>query len=96
MFLAVANYAGVRQPVFYIIAGIAAWRTMLKSGVHPTFAGVAIALTIPARPMLAASELIDKAKSNIKSIQKHKNQVDVLGLLYIRITSTKKSLNTRK
>ncbi|MBC8211971.1 MAG: Na+/H+ antiporter NhaA [Gammaproteobacteria bacterium] len=78
-FLAVANYAGVRQPVFYIMVGVAAWWTMLKSGVHPTFAGVAIALTIPARPMLAPDKLLDSAKTKINSMQDHKDQVDVLG-----------------
>ncbi len=78
-FLAVANYAGVRQPIFYIIVGVAAWWTMLKSGVHPTFAGVAIALTIPARPMLASGELLDKAKTKINSMQKNEDQIDVLG-----------------
>ena len=78
-FLAVANYAGIRQPVFYIIVGIAAWWTMLKSGVHPTFAGVAIALTIPARPMLAPGKLLDKAKTKINSMQNNEDQVDVLG-----------------
>ena len=78
-FLAVSNYAGVRQPVFYIIVGVAAWWTMLKSGVNPTFAGVAIALTIPARPMLAPDKLLDKAKTKINSLQKNKDQVDVLG-----------------
>ena len=78
-FLAVANYAGVHQPIFYIVVGVAAWWTMLKSGVHPTFAGVAIALTIPARPFLSPDKLLDKAKTKINSIQKNEDQVDVLG-----------------
>ncbi|WP_018293568.1 Na+/H+ antiporter NhaA [Mariprofundus ferrooxydans] len=77
--LGVANYAGVRQPLFYVIVGVAAWWTMLKSGVHPTFAGVAIALTIPARPLLAPGKLLNKAKSKINSMQNHAGQVDVLG-----------------
>jgi NhaA family Na+:H+ antiporter len=79
-FLAVSNYAGVRQPIFYIIVGVAAWWTMLKSGVHPTFAGVAIALTIPARPVLSPGKLLGKAKTKIiNSLQINEEQVDVLG-----------------
>lgn len=78
-FLAVANYASVRQPLFYIIVGLAVWWMMLKSGVHPTFAGVAIALTIPARPKLASGQLLDKAKTTINSMQKKSSPVDVLG-----------------
>ncbi|MBA6390673.1 Na+/H+ antiporter NhaA [Colwellia sp. BRX10-3] len=78
-FLAVANYAGVRQPLFYIIVSIATWLLMLKSGVHPTVAGVAIALTVPARPELASKKLLNKAKSIIKSMEKKPKSVDVLG-----------------
>lgn len=43
---------GALQLFFYIIVGIATWWMMLKSGVHPTFAGVAVALTVPARPKI--------------------------------------------
>lgn len=78
-FLALGSYAGVRQPTFYIIVGIAAWWMMLKSGVHPTFAGVAIALTVPARPKLSAEKLLDRAKKIINKMQKKSHAVDVLG-----------------
>lgn len=78
-FLTVANYAGVRQPLFYLIVGVVTWWMMLKSGVHPTFAGVAIALTVPARPKFASRKLLDKAKTIISSIQKKTKPVDVLG-----------------
>lgn len=78
-FLALGNYAGVRQPYFYIIVGIATWWMMLKSGVHPTFAGVAIALTVPARPQLTSEKLLVKAKAIITSMQKKSKPVDVLG-----------------
>lgn len=78
-FLALSNYAGVRQPIVYVSVGIAAWWTMLKSGVHPTFAGVAIALTVPARPKLTAETLLNKSKTVINSILKKSKPVDVLG-----------------
>ncbi len=78
-FLAVANYAGVRQPLFYFIVGVFAWWMMLKSGVHATVAGVAIALTVPARPKLASDKLVDNAKSIISSMQKKTKEVNVLG-----------------
>lgn len=77
-FLAAANYAGVRQPFFYIIAAVAVWWMMLKSGVHPTVAGVAIALTVPARPQLSSAKLLNRAKSTISSLQTKTTQVDVL------------------
>lgn len=79
VFLAAANYAGVRKTIFYIVVGVAAWWMILKSGVHPTFAGVAIALTIPAKPLSTTGKLLNKAKTRIDSIQKHEDQIDVLG-----------------
>jgi NhaA family Na+:H+ antiporter len=78
-FLAVANYAGVRKPYFYIIIGVATWWMMLKSGVHATVAGVAIAMTVPARPKLTSGKLLDKAKSTINSMHKKTEEVNVLG-----------------
>ena len=78
-FLALGNYAGVRQPFFYLVIGIATWWMMLKSGVHPTFAGVAIALTVPARPKLTSEKLLVKAKTVIISMQNKAKPVDVLG-----------------
>jgi NhaA family Na+:H+ antiporter len=76
--LAFANYAGVRHRLLYIILGIATWWMMLKSGVHPTVAGVVVAFTIPARPKLESGRLLDKAKSIIMSMQQKTKKVDVL------------------
>ncbi len=78
-FLALGNYAGIRQPYFYIICGVVTWWAILKSGVHPTFAGVAIALTAPAHPKLKSEELLNSAKTVINSMQKQTEPVDVLG-----------------
>ena len=77
--LGLGNYAGIRQRYFYVFVGIAAWWVMLKSGVHPTLAGVAIAFTVPARPKQTSEKLLVSAKATISSMQKKAKPVDVLG-----------------
>jgi Na+:H+ antiporter, NhaA family len=45
--LAALNLAGVRPLTPYLLSGIGLWLAVLKSGVHPTLAGVATAFAIP-------------------------------------------------
>ena len=49
MTLAALNFAGVTRFAPYIIVGIFMWVCVLKSGVHATLAGVALAMVIPMR-----------------------------------------------
>ncbi len=48
-FLVLLNLLGVTRIAPYVVIGLIIWVCVLKSGVHSTLAGVAIALTIPLR-----------------------------------------------
>jgi NhaA family Na+:H+ antiporter len=45
--LVTLNFAGVQRVTWYVLVGIVLWVFVLKSGVHATLAGVALALAIP-------------------------------------------------
>jgi len=47
LLLFVANYLNINHKWTYILGGIGVWYLFLKSGIHPTIAGVLLAFTIP-------------------------------------------------
>lgn len=60
--LFVLNRAGVHHPIAYAIPGIGVWLAVFASGVHPTVAGVLVALTIPVRTWIHPSELVTEGR----------------------------------
>jgi len=65
--LIVMNRMGVDRKAAYILVGIVLWVSVLKSGVHATLAGVALAFTIPLSQK--SGQLVEKSRSMLKSME---------------------------
>jgi NhaA family Na+:H+ antiporter len=63
------NRAGVRSFVVYWIAGALVWYYMVRSGVHPTVAGVFLGFLTPTRPRDPFSEsLLDRGRHWVENL----------------------------
>lgn len=63
------RYIGVRLVPMYVILGAGIWYAFLKSGVHPTVAGVLIGLFTPASPWFARRSLVNVAEGVVARLQ---------------------------
>lgn len=61
--ICLCNRVGVRPMPVYVILGAAIWLGFLKSGVHPTVAGVLLGLLTPAYPWFTERSLVKVAES---------------------------------
>lgn len=64
----IMNRFGVRTVMGYLIVGAGVWLCTLKSGIHPTIAGVVLGFLTPALPLFSKNELqegLGRAKKEI-------------------------------
>lgn len=63
------NLIGIKSVLYYVLFGIALWALILFSGIHPTIAGVVLALTIPADAKIDSVGFADRASDIIRRIR---------------------------
>lgn len=52
----------IKSKIFYLLIGGVVWFLFLNSGIHPTIAGVLVALCVPATPVFAPKKYIKKIR----------------------------------
>ncbi|MBI2794003.1 MAG: Na+/H+ antiporter NhaA [Ignavibacteria bacterium] len=63
------NRIGIKSVMYYAIFGVALWVLILFSGIHPTIAGVVLALTIPADAKIDSVGFSERAADIIRKIR---------------------------
>ncbi len=60
---------GVRPVPLYVAVGVIVWLAVLKSGVHPTVAGVLLGLMTPASPWIPTDRLAEILQTTVSNLQ---------------------------
>jgi NhaA family Na+:H+ antiporter len=68
VFLVGMNALGVRRLAAYMIPGVVLWFAVYQTGIHPTIAGVLLALTIPARTRLDGPSYVQRAGAQLREV----------------------------
>lgn len=63
--LIVFNLTNLQSSKPYLLVGVVIWYFFLKSGIHPTIAGILSAFTIPMQPRVQASDFFSKIKDEV-------------------------------
>jgi NhaA family Na+:H+ antiporter len=63
------SYKGYYSKFVLFFVGIIVWLLFLKSGVHPTVAGILLAFSVPIRQKIATSTFLDQLESIFKEIK---------------------------
>ncbi|REE80622.1 NhaA family Na+:H+ antiporter [Lutibacter oceani] len=66
------SYRRIYSKYFYFLIGFFVWLLFLKSGIHPTIAGILMAFTIPIHRKVDMSEYLDAIKKQLSIFQKNK------------------------
>ncbi len=68
--LVAANWARVRSPLVYAVLGVGLWLAVLRSGVHPTVAGVLLAMTIPSRSRIDSRAFLARTRAILDDFER--------------------------
>lgn len=69
LILVYLSYRKIHSKYFFLISGFIVWLLFLKSGIHPTVAGVLLAFTVPIRQKINVKTYAQKLSNIVDSIK---------------------------
>lgn len=93
--LIILNRVRVYWPIPYVVLGILLWYFFLESGIHPTIAGVLLALTIPSRSPASLPGLVAQAVTVLKGFELPEGWQEEIDTRRQAITQTLETITDR-
>lgn len=79
----------IHNSLFYYVIGFFVWMLFLESGIHPTIAGVLVAFTVPARPVVKLDDFTQDMSGYLNLLDhtevRHSRQASVLTASQIQV-----------
>jgi NhaA family Na+:H+ antiporter len=76
--LGVLNRLGFRHPATFMLLGLPLWLMVHESGVHATIAGVALAMTIPARAAIDPHQFLADGRRSLAAVEHEVGERDLI------------------
>ena len=69
---------GVENRVVYVLAGLALWLSLYKTGIHPTIGGVILGLLAPATPIIQLKHVDQEELTNLENVERVKESQKIV------------------
>lgn len=84
--LVIFNFMNVRKKTLYVLVGIIIWYFFLKSGLHPTIAGIMVAFTIPITSRIHTRQFSEEVENGLLAFRDNDSSEEKL-LTYEQLSS---------
>jgi len=92
-FVGVLSYKRIYSKYLFFVVGFIVWILFLKSGIHPTIAGILMAFTIPIYRKIDVKGFKSEVSSQLKVIEKHTSENDLLTKKQIQAIDALEGIN---